>query len=132
MMSKKPGVRIGNLGRLATAFAAALFVAGSQAALAASPQPVHYYDAAYALSDDVQVAEASFTLTGTVVAVHYSQNTLDVQTSSGRVTVHVTPTTSISHKGETGSMSDLRPNQKVTITGVIRAGERIATSITIG
>ncbi len=126
-MKKMSGAFRNTLGRVGAALALffALAVGGAQAVSAS------YYDAAYDMTDEAQPAETSFTLTGVVAAVHYSQNTIEVQSGGARDTIHITPTTTIAHKGETGSMADLRQNQKVTITGVVREGERIAVSIAI-
>lgn len=124
MMNKKSGAVVNALGRLSAALVLAFVLTGSTAQAA-------YFDAAYDMAEEAQVAETSFTLTGVVMAVHYSQNTIELQTGGARVTIHVTPTTSIARKGETGSIADVRQNQKLTITGVMRNGERIAVSIAI-
>lgn len=124
MMNKMSGALVNAPGRVSAALVLAFVLTGSAAQAA-------YFDAAYNISEEAQVAETSFTLTGVVMAVHYSQNTIEVQTGGARATIHVTPTTSIARKGETGSIADIRQNQKLTITGVIRNGERIAVSIAI-
>jgi hypothetical protein len=124
MMNKISGAIVSAPGRLGAALVLAFVLTGGTAQAA-------YFDAAYSISEEAQVAETSFTLTGVVMAVHYSQNTIEVQTGGARVTIHVTPTTSIARKGETGSIADIRQNQKLTITGVMRNGERIAVSIAI-
>jgi cytochrome c-type biogenesis protein CcmE len=124
MMNKKSGAVVNAPGRLSAALVLAFVLTGSTAQAA-------YFDAAYSISEEAQVAETSFTLTGVVMAVHYSQNTIELQSGGARVTIHVTPTTSIARKGETGSIADIRQNQKLTITGVMRNGERIAVSIAI-
>jgi len=124
MMNKKSGAVVNAAGRLSAALVLAFVLTGSTAQAA-------YFDAAYSISEEALVAETSFTMTGVVMAVHYSQNTIELQTGGARVTIHVTPTTSIARKGETGSIADIRQNQKLTITGVMRNGERIAVSIAI-
>ena len=76
-------------------------------------------------------ADANFSITGTVQAVAYDQNVIEVSTPAGKESVHITPTTSIAKHGEAGSISDLRPGAHVVVSGVITGGQHVAVTIEI-
>ena len=79
------------------------------------------------------VADANqrFTLSGVVQAVDYASNTVTVKSGSQTVDVMLTPTTVIDEHGETGSIADIRKGAKISASGVIRNGRKVALSITV-
>jgi len=104
-----------------TACCASLLVAGTVLAGAA------------ATTVTVQIAEAAqrFSVTGSVESVDYASNSVTIKSGGQGITVMVTPTTVIEQHGETGSMSDIRKGVKLTASGVIQNGKRIASSIVL-
>ena len=80
-----------------------------------------------------QVADGNqrFTISGRVESVSYAANTLRVNAGGQTVEIFVTPTTVIEIGGESGSIGDIRKGSKVTASGVVRDGQKIALSITL-
>ncbi|MBV8595672.1 MAG: hypothetical protein JOZ50_05405 [Candidatus Eremiobacteraeota bacterium] len=80
-----------------------------------------------------QVADANqrFSLSGVVQAVDYASNTVTVKSGSQTVAIMLTPTTVIDQHGETGSIADIRKGAKISASGVIRDGRKVALSITV-
>ena len=80
-----------------------------------------------------QIADASvrFTLSGTVASVDYASNTVTVKTGGQTVDVVITPTTVIEAHGETGSIADIRKGSKISASGVVRNGRKVALSIVL-
>ena len=79
----------------------------------------------------LQLAEGSqrFSVSGTVASVSYVSNTLRISAGSQTVDVQVTPTTVIEYHGEAGSMADIRRGSKISASGVVRNGQKVALSI---
>jgi hypothetical protein len=73
----------------------------------------------------------AFTLSGRVQSVDYAQNIVVIRSHGDVYTVSVTPTTSVEHDGQIGSISDLRPGVHVRIKGSIVEGEMTAESIIV-
>ena len=104
------------------------------ASLVAATAVSHAYAApAYGDMHVWQVADANqrFTLSGVVQAVDYASNTVNVKTGSQTVEIMLTPTTVIDEHGETGSVADIRKGAKISASGVIRNGRKVALSITV-
>ncbi len=73
-----------------------------------------------------------FSLTGIVEAVDYSANVIHLRTRLGLVIpIAVTPTTAIEAKGESGSIADIRPGARLTVSGKVLEGALAALSITV-
>ncbi len=79
------------------------------------------------------VADANerFTVSGTVVAVNWASNTMAVKAGSQNVEIVMTPTTVVDQHGETGSVADIRKGAKVSVSGVVRSGKKVALSIVL-
>ena len=73
----------------------------------------------------------AFSLSGRVESVDYTANVIVVHAKGGSVTIALTPTTSVEHNGESGSIADLRPGVHVTVRGSMRGGVRVAETISI-
>lgn len=87
-------------------------------------------------SSDVRVWEVAqanqrFSVSGVVQSVDYASNTVTVKTGSQTVDITVTPTTVFDEHGETGSMGDIRKGAKISASGIVRNGHKVALSITI-
>ena len=80
-----------------------------------------------------QVVEANgrFSISGTVASVDYASNIVTVKANGQNVTVEVTPTTVIDEHGETGSIGDIRKGAKISVTGVVKSGRKVALSIVL-
>jgi len=76
-------------------------------------------------------ADGKFAVSGTIQAVNYARNTIEVQAAAGKIVIAITPTTAIAVHGQAGGMSDLRPGVHVSATGVTKNGENVALTITI-
>ncbi len=72
-----------------------------------------------------------FSVSGTVASVDYASNTVTVKTGGQTVAVLVTPTTVIEEHGEAGSIADIRKGAKITASGVVRNGQKVALSISV-
>jgi hypothetical protein len=79
----------------------------------------------------VAAAKDSFSFSGTVTAVDYAANLVELATGGRHVSIVVEPTTAIEIAGEPGSVSDIRPGVKLHAEGVVRDGALIAQTITI-
>lgn len=77
------------------------------------------------------VNEGNFNVTGVVQGVSYPQNVIEVLVAGAKQSIHIAPTTAITKHGETGSIADIRVGTHVTIAGVVRDGQRVATTIDI-
>ena len=100
----------------------------------AAVSPAHAH--ASPASGDVriwQVADANqrFSVSGVVESVDYASNTVTVKAGGQTVEIVVTPTTVVDEHGETGSMGDIRKGAKISASGVVRSGHKVALSITI-
>lgn len=73
-------------------------------------------------------APAPPALRGTILSVDYSDATMVVQTPKGRVTVDVTPSTSVMRGAADENFTDLKSGMRVTID-VSRADGRIVAQI---
>ncbi len=82
--------------------------------------------------DDQQVAQVQhFNISGVVESVSYASNTVHINASGQTVDVVITPTTVIEYHGETGSVGNIRRGSKITASGVVHGGQKVALSITI-
>jgi hypothetical protein len=72
-----------------------------------------------------------FNVSGTVESVSYASNTVHINASGQTVDVVITPTTVIEYHGETGSVGNIRRGSKITASGVVRDGQKVALSIVI-
>jgi hypothetical protein len=79
----------------------------------------------------VAAAKDSFSFSGTVTAVDYAANLVELATGGRRISIVVEPTTAIEVAGEPGSVSDIRPGVKLHAEGVVRDGAFVAQTITI-
>ncbi len=101
-------------------------------AIAAVDRPAVGASAPAGLSE-TQLADGNqrFNVSGTVAAVDYASNTVTVKTGGQTVQVIVTPTTVIEEHGEAGSIADIRKGAKITASGVVRNGQKVALSINL-
>ncbi len=76
-------------------------------------------------------SEASFSVSGAVLSVDYDANVIVLWAHGSKVTVSVTPTTSIEKNGESGSFSDIRRGSHVSVWGTMHGEERVARRIII-
>jgi hypothetical protein len=81
----------------------------------------------------VQVVDANerFSVSGTVASVNYASNTVTIKANGQTVAIEVTPTTVIDQHGETGSIGDIRKGAKISATGVVKSGRKVALSIVL-
>ena len=81
----------------------------------------------------VQLADGNqrFSVSGTVASVDYASNTVTVKTGGQTIAVLVTPTTVIEEHGEAGSIADIRKGAKISASGVVRNGQKVALSISV-
>jgi multidrug efflux pump subunit AcrA (membrane-fusion protein) len=107
-------------------------VAALLVTLGGAGQPAHGAPATGMLSV-WQVAEGNqrFTVSGTVESVSYASNTVRISANGQTVGVLVTPTTVIEIHGEAGSMADIRRGSKISASGVVRDGQKVALSIVL-
>ncbi len=80
-----------------------------------------------------QVADNNqrFTASGTVESVSYATNSVRINASGQHVEITITPTTVIEYHGESGSIADIRRGSKITASGVVRNGQKVALSIVL-
>jgi multidrug efflux pump subunit AcrA (membrane-fusion protein) len=80
-----------------------------------------------------QVADGNqrFTISGTVEAVDYACNSVRINAGGQHVEILVTPTTAVEVHGESGSIADIRKGVKISASGVVRNGDKIALSIVL-
>jgi hypothetical protein len=80
-----------------------------------------------------QVADNNqrFTASGTVESVSYATNSVRINASGQHVEITITPTTVIEYHGESGSIADIRRGSKISASGVVRNGQKIALSIVL-
>jgi hypothetical protein len=78
-------------------------------------------------ADDAQ----RFSISGTVVAVHYDANSVTVSSGAKRSEIVITPTTVIEYRHEVGSIADIHKGRKISASGVIRDGSMIALTIVL-
>ena len=80
-----------------------------------------------------QVADNNqrFTASGTVESVSYATNSVRINASGQHVEITITPTTVIEYHGESGSIADIRRGSKISASGVIRNGQKVALSIVL-
>ncbi len=73
----------------------------------------------------------TFNVSGKVESVSYASNTVRISSGGQTVAVVVTPTTAIEVHGEAGSIADIRRGAKITASGVVRDGQKVALSIVL-
>lgn len=80
-----------------------------------------------------QVADNNqrFTASGTVESVSYATNSIRINASGQHIEITITPTTVIEIHGESGSIADIRRGSKISASGVVRNGQKIALSIVL-
>ena len=72
-----------------------------------------------------------FNVTGKVESVSYASNTVRVRADGQTLNIIITPTTAIESQGEAGSIGDIRRGARITVSGIVRDGQKVALSITI-
>jgi hypothetical protein len=98
--------------------------------LAASAFPAHAVQATTNLTVwQVTDGNQRFAISGTVDAVSYASNSIRINAGGQHVDVLVTPTTIVEVRGESGSIADIRKGSKVSVSGVVRDGQKIAQTI---
>ena len=76
--------------------------------------------------------DSPFSLSGIVEGVDYSANVIRLRTRLGLVVpIAVTPTTAIEVGGQSGSIADIRPGARLTVSGKVLEGALAALSITV-
>ena len=75
--------------------------------------------------------QSSFNMAGLVQGVSYAQNVVEISVNGTKQSVHITPTTAIDKRGETGSIADIRPGVHILVSGVVRDGQKVALTIEI-
>jgi hypothetical protein len=80
-----------------------------------------------------QVADGNqkFTVSGTVESVSYASNSVRINASGQNVEISLTPTTVIEYHGESGSIADIRRGSKISASGVVRNGQKVALSVVL-
>jgi hypothetical protein len=95
-------------------------------------EPVYSQQVERAIYGDEENVQAPFSYTGAVQAVQYTQNVITVTAAGGeREQIFLTPTTAIQFTHGSGSMANLKPGTKVIVTGTVREGQHIATTIVV-
>jgi hypothetical protein len=100
--------------------------------LAASALPAH----AVQTTTDLTVWQVTdgnqrFAISGTVETVSYASNSIRINAGGQHVDVLVTPTTIVEVRGESGSIADIHKGSKISASGVVRDGQKIAQTITL-
>lgn len=112
----------------ATAVGIALLSAGNAPALSAQPPAPR---TAVAGPTALQASGQPFELVGRIVSVDYADNVVVVRAHGNRVSIAITPTTSIMRAGQPGGVSDLREGVRIHVTGEQRDGVKTADGIEI-
>ncbi len=81
----------------------------------------------------LQLADGNqrFSISGTVAWVNYASNTVGVNAGGQNVEVVMTPATVIEVHGQSGSIADIRHGKKISASGVVRDGKKVALSIVL-
>jgi hypothetical protein len=98
--------------------------------LAASAFPAHPVQATTDLTVwQVTDGNQRFAISGTVDAVSYASNSIRINAGGQHVDILVTPTTIVEVHGESGSIGDIHKGSKISASGVVRDGQKIAQTI---
>jgi hypothetical protein len=129
-MISRYDVRPSSLSVRLAAAAVGIVLLAAPAAPALSAQP-GATAAGIAGPSALQPSGQPFELVGRIVSVDYADNVVVVRAHGDRISIAITPTTSIMRAGQPGGMSDLRQGVRIHVTGEQRDGVKTADGIEI-